>query len=271
MLNNTPEQTSIFKNDFVHCSAAVICNSVAINQITAGQLIDTIAKCIQTGTGITVTYAHACTLAAAAKDKRLPEYINKCDICIPDGISVGVFSKLTGGPWLQKCTFNHCFDDILSHCAYVNGTVALIGAKFNVAKRGREIIASKLGSSELVVAWDGYSCDENKDMIMERLKETQPQIIVLGMGQPKQERWATELAAICPSCVTLCVGGYIDVLAGELPKYPRCCRRIPLEWAFRIATRPRTMLPRYSRAFCVLVSKIASRRYRTTVRLSEGD
>jgi N-acetylglucosaminyldiphosphoundecaprenol N-acetyl-beta-D-mannosaminyltransferase len=76
---------------------------------------------------------------------------------------------------------------------------------------------------------------------------TQPDLLLVGLGAPKQELWVARHANRLPVRVALCVGATIDFLAGEKSRSPRWMRRIGLEWFHRLCTEPSRLAKRYMR------------------------
>lgn len=75
--------------------------------------------------------------------------------------------------------------------------------------------------------------------------EHQPQLIVLGMGMPKQEAVAAMLAASSEPCVIVCGGAILDFLGGKVSRAPRWMRRLGCEWVFRLISEPKRLFSRY--------------------------
>lgn len=83
--------------------------------------------------------------------------------------------------------------------------------------------------------------------IIERINSVRPDLLVLGLGAPKQELWIHAHAAQLDARVALCVGATIDFLAGNKPRAPRWMGRCGLEWMHRVASEPRRLARRYLR------------------------
>jgi N-acetylglucosaminyldiphosphoundecaprenol N-acetyl-beta-D-mannosaminyltransferase len=83
--------------------------------------------------------------------------------------------------------------------------------------------------------------------ILARIADARPNLLIVGLGAPKQEVWVYEHRERIAATVTLCVGATIDFLAGEKPRAPAWMRRTGLEWAHRLASEPRRLARRYLR------------------------
>ena len=74
-----------------------------------------------------------------------------------------------------------------------------------------------------------------------------PDIVVLGLGAPKQELWVHRHAAALDAGIVLCAGATIDFLAGEKKRSPRWMQHTGLEWLHRLLSEPRRLAKRYAR------------------------
>lgn len=73
----------------------------------------------------------------------------------------------------------------------------------------------------------------------------QPELIVLGMGMPKQEVVAARLAANGVPCLIVCGGAILDFLGGKVTRAPQWVRRLGCEWVFRLLSEPKRLFQRY--------------------------
>ncbi|MFJ4394773.1 WecB/TagA/CpsF family glycosyltransferase [Pseudomonas sp. NPDC089396] len=80
---------------------------------------------------------------------------------------------------------------------------------------------------------------------LELARDLQPELIVLGMGMPKQELVASQLAASGVPCVIVCGGAILDFLGGKVARAPQWMRRLGGEWIFRLMKEPKRLFMRY--------------------------
>ncbi|WEZ90953.1 WecB/TagA/CpsF family glycosyltransferase [Pseudomonas sp. NyZ480] len=83
------------------------------------------------------------------------------------------------------------------------------------------------------------------DTYLELAREVRPELIVLGMGMPKQEAVAVQLARAASPCLIVCGGAILDFLGGKVTRAPRWIRRLGGEWAFRLFREPKRLFVRY--------------------------
>jgi N-acetylglucosaminyldiphosphoundecaprenol N-acetyl-beta-D-mannosaminyltransferase len=93
----------------------------------------------------------------------------------------------------------------------------------------------------------GFESDpQQNDRILERVALTSPDLLVVGLGAPKQELWTYRFRDRIRAKVALCLGGTIDFLAGETERAPPWVREIGLEWFHRALSNPRRLGRRYA-------------------------
>ncbi|HEY0053078.1 MAG TPA: WecB/TagA/CpsF family glycosyltransferase, partial [Caulobacteraceae bacterium] len=72
-----------------------------------------------------------------------------------------------------------------------------------------------------------------------------PDVLMVGMGMPRQELWILDHFEALPDCVILPVGAAFDYEAGVQAAAPRWMGRLGLEWLFRLAHDPKRLFVRY--------------------------
>jgi N-acetylglucosaminyldiphosphoundecaprenol N-acetyl-beta-D-mannosaminyltransferase len=85
------------------------------------------------------------------------------------------------------------------------------------------------------------------DRILAGVAAARPDVLIVGLGAPKQELWVHRHRGAIRAKVVLCVGATIDFIAGEKRRAPIWMRRSGLEWVHRVATEPKRLSGRYLR------------------------
>jgi N-acetylglucosaminyldiphosphoundecaprenol N-acetyl-beta-D-mannosaminyltransferase len=87
--------------------------------------------------------------------------------------------------------------------------------------------------------------DEEEDAIIDLVNEARPDVLWVGVGVPKQERWMLRMRERVNVPVMCGVGAAFDFHAGRISQAPAWMQERGLEWTYRIAQEPRRLLPRY--------------------------
>lgn len=127
----------------------------------------------------------------------------------------------------------------------------LLGAAPGVGERAAQNIERQWPGVQVVGTYSpplGFEkCQRENDVILQKIAAVRPDVLLVGLGAPKQELWVNAHREEIDAAVTLCVGATIDFLAGEKKRAPLWMRRGGLEWLHRVVTEPRRLLRRYAR------------------------
>jgi N-acetylglucosaminyldiphosphoundecaprenol N-acetyl-beta-D-mannosaminyltransferase len=86
---------------------------------------------------------------------------------------------------------------------------------------------------------------EEDDAIADQINQAKPDVIWVGIGVPKQEKWMVRMRPRVEAPVMCAVGAAFDFHAGRVSQAPHWMQERGLEWTYRIAQEPRRLLPRY--------------------------
>jgi N-acetylglucosaminyldiphosphoundecaprenol N-acetyl-beta-D-mannosaminyltransferase len=89
--------------------------------------------------------------------------------------------------------------------------------------------------------------DEEQTAISAEINESEADVVWVGIGVPKQEKWMAALRPQLEAPVLIGVGAAFDFHAGLVPQAPPWLQRAGLEWAYRLAHEPRRLWRRYLR------------------------
>lgn len=181
----------------------------------------------------------------AQEDKEFFEILQASDINIPDGVGVKIALKL------QKINQNQIrgvdFSRLLIKLASENNyRVGFLGAKEEVIQLAYKNFLKEYPNLNFAYVRNGYFDDEEK--IINEIVEAKPQILLVGLGSPKQEILNKKLKALLPGSILIGVGGSFDVFSGIVKESPLIYRKLGLEWLYRTLLQPE----RFKRIFPVL-------------------
>ena len=129
--------------------------------------------------------------------------------------------------------------------------VYLLGAAPGVAERAAANMKQKWPAVETVGLYSpplGFENDPREEQfILQQISRVKPDVLIVGLGAPKQELWVHRHYRQLDAKVALCVGATIDFLAGEKRRAPRWLQCLGLEWVHRMCSEPRRLVKRYAR------------------------
>ncbi|MDP9736949.1 WecB/TagA/CpsF family glycosyltransferase [Curtobacterium sp. 260] len=139
--------------------------------------------------------------------------------------------------------------DLSSELLRKSYRVALVGGKEDASERVAQAIANERWGADVVLTEAVPAAELEADLtradLVRRIADAKPQVILVGLGVPKQEKVALELLEICRGSVILCVGAAIEFAAGYQIRAPRGFQLVGLEWFYRLCREPRRLWQRY--------------------------
>ncbi|MHC8339807.1 WecB/TagA/CpsF family glycosyltransferase [Pseudomonas sp. HLT2-19-2] len=200
------------------------------------RLIDALSKAEST-TVLGFVNAHAMNLVAG--NTEYCETLSAADVLLRDGSGMAILFRRFG---LEPGLNMNGTDFIPKLLAAFKGRrVAFWGTEepflANAVQRSESIFAVNI-----VSAHHGFA---EVDAYINLARQLQPELVVLGMGMPKQEAVAARLAASGVPCLVVCGGAILDFLGGKVTRAPQWVRRLGCEWVFRLIGEPKRLFSRY--------------------------
>ena len=148
--------------------------------------------------------------------------------------------------------------------------VYLLGAGPGVAERAATRIEKRWPTVRICGSYSpplGFEKDAAENArILNRIAKAKPDLLIVGLGAPKQELWVHQHRQQISAAAALCVGATIDFLAGEKNRAPEWMRGVGLEWLHRVLSEPRRLAKRYARDAWVFPQIVAREWWHTARR-----
>lgn len=228
---------------------------IAFDSVTMNDAVDWVLRSVARGKVGATRYVVTPNVNITLQHQRnaqLRRCVAEAGLTVVDGMPLVLASRLFRKPLPERVAgsdlVNATFDAAIAEMPL---RVFLLGAAPGVADRAAAEIHRRWAHVE-VVGTDspprGFEDipSENR-RILNRIGECRPDIVIIGLGAPRQEAWAFEHRDAVDAAVTFCVGGTIDFLAGEQTRAPGWMRRLGVEWFWRLATSPRRLFGRYAK------------------------
>jgi len=176
--------------------------------------------------------------------RTVPEIVDfsqKFDIVIADGAGIPIFGRFMG-QWIRAHVATpHVCEELIDLAARKGYRLLLFGATPEAnAEAGRRLL-EKYPSLDLCPGIDGYYSPEAEAEIAKRIKDLNPDILLVGMAVPKKEKFLLAWKDFMQVPVGVACGGYIDVLAGKTSLAPKVIERLAMSWLWRFMLEPRRL------------------------------
>jgi N-acetylglucosaminyldiphosphoundecaprenol N-acetyl-beta-D-mannosaminyltransferase len=191
---------------------------------------------------------HSLTLFQRDPEMRAFYALARCTFI--DGMSLILLGRLLGLPFhrAHRLAGVEWLWPVLRHCRAHGWRVFLLGSRPGVADRAAAILRAELPGLEVETAhgyFDATTGSAESEAMLARLEAFRPQVLIVGMGMPRQERWIAAYAARLGPCAVLNQGALIDYVAGVVPTPPRLVGQLGLEWLSRLLAEPTRLWRRY--------------------------
>ncbi|MFO7739522.1 MAG: WecB/TagA/CpsF family glycosyltransferase [Desulfatiglandaceae bacterium] len=221
---------------------------VGISAVTLAKAVAQMATWIEHGSHHYVNLCTVHTVMECRQDPELKRMVNKSGMAAPDGMPLVWLGKYQGkrrirrvyGPDLMLAFCEYSVEKGYGHFFYGGGP--------GIAKE----LATKLECRYPGLRVAGFHSPPIRPVggmeersVIEAINSTNPDVIWVGLGTPKQDYWVAQHRPLINAPVLVCVGAAFDFLTGTVPQAPTWMQRCGLEWLFRLIQEPRRLAYRY--------------------------
>ncbi len=166
------------------------------------------------------------------------EIINNASLVIPDGIGIIKGAKILGTPLKERVAGYDLICNLLEK--YKDGSKSFYfwGSAPKIAEIAKQKMEEKYPDIKILGADDGYFDDNKKIEIINKITELKPDILLVGIGSPRQELLINELLPNKIFKIGIGCGGSIDVLSGTVKRAPKIFIKLHMEWSWRLIKQP---------------------------------
>lgn len=218
---------------FVLPTAAVLDLPVHLSANYADFLVQLIA----TGNGGHVITINAEMAMLARRESSLARLIMKADLVVPDGAGV-VWALQRQGKLVRRCAGVDLVEAVLENIAQSGKRVYFLGAAPGVAARAVERWSKALPGLQVCGFRDGFFKEQDQERLSAELQSAHPDLLLVGLGVPRQEYWIDAMRKYLPRTVFVGVGGSFDIWSGTKERAPQWLRDNYLEWLYRLYKEP---------------------------------
>ncbi len=213
-----------------------------------------------------LTYVNAHTLNLATTDPSYAEVLRGADLVLNDGKGVLLAGLILGRRFPADLNGNLFTPLLLDHAAASRWSIYILGARPGVAERVADVLKAKHPGLAIAGTMHGHFSATEEDDVVARIRDTDPGLLLVGMGNPRQERFLARRLKDSGARVGLGVGAYLDFQVGEVERAPKWMNRVGIEWVHRLFQEPRRMWRRYVLGNPLFVWRVLRARLRGGIR-----
>ena len=213
-----------------------------------------------------LTYVNAHTLNLATADPSYAEVLRGADLVLNDGKGVLLAGLILGRRFPADLNGNFFTPLLLDHAAASGWSIYILGAGLGVAERVADVLKAKHPGLTIAGTMHGHFSAADEDDVVARIRDTNPGLLLVGMGNPLQERFLARRLKDSGARIGLGVGAYLDFQVGEVERAPAWMNRLGIEWVHRLFQEPRRMWRRYLLGNPSFVWRVLRSRLRAGIR-----
>lgn len=210
--------------------------------------------------------AHVCNLAAS--DRALRGILASADLLYADGMAVVWANRLVNGRAGSRASAAHFLEAFCWAAAARGLKLAFVGGHKGVARDAAKSLCAAIPSLSIVSTEHGFFDAAGERELRARLRAAQPDVILCGMGSPRQELVAERLRREGIAPLVWCVGALFEYFGSGRPRAPKWMQDIGLEWAFRFAQEPGRLFTRYTFGNAAFALRVAREMVSPTPRVA---
>ena len=252
--NKVRSEELIIENDIL--TSRIKLFQVGIDQVDNQETIQRIEEFIVSKKPHQIVTPDTLAVLRARKDPEYQAILKSADLVTPDGAGILWAATTLNHPLPERVTGIDIIHNMCRLAAKKGYSLYLLGSYPGVASEAALNLSKKYPGIKIAGTHHGYfSCEdrencgdvknsnnekskEEEEEIIAEIKENKPDILLVGMGVPKQEKWINKNLKGLDVPVCMGVGGSFDVLSGRIPRAPLWMQRHGMEWIYRSIKQP---------------------------------
>ncbi len=199
---------------------------VRIDNVSMAEAFDKIRDFLGDGRQRYVVTPNPEFLVLARKDGEFRDILNQADLSVADGFGLILASRFLGKPLKER----------------VAGVDLIQNLRFKIYDLRIFLLGGRNGAAEKIAEdWPqvvGFT--EKINEAVNSINRCQPDILLVALGAPKQEKWITQnLSKISSVKIAIGVGGAFDLISGQIKRAPKIFQALGIEWLWRLFREPR--------------------------------
>jgi N-acetylglucosaminyldiphosphoundecaprenol N-acetyl-beta-D-mannosaminyltransferase len=172
----------------------------------------------------------------AQRNPRFRSIINGAALVVCDTIGLLLASRLRGGPLRERVTGVDLVQTLAPRSQRDGLRMFLLGGRPETVERAKALLEAS--GAMIAGSHHGYFASDEDAAIAGQVRASGANVLLAGLGSPKQELWLAQNLAATGCGVGIGIGGTLDVLAGNVQRAPEVWQKLGLEWFYRLVREP---------------------------------
>lgn len=222
---------------------------VPIDSVTMEETLERMESLIRARRPSYVVTPNVDVLVQLQTDREFKRIYDGAALVLPDGVPLIWAGKFLGTPFKAKVSGSDLFVEFCEFASKKGFKVYFMGAMPGVAAKAADILMKRYPGLKVVGTHSpsfGFEKNEAECAdIVQRIRAASPDVLFVGLGSPKQEKWTDRFKDKHGVPVSVMCGISFDYVAGTVKRAPRWMQNVGLEWFFRLCIEPKRLWKRY--------------------------
>lgn len=226
----------------------VVLLGVPFHPVTMDEVLDEIDELVEQRSPTYLTTANLDFTLQASQDVELQRLLVESHLVLCDGMPLIWASKFLKAPLPERVAGSDLFPRLAARAAEKGHRVFFFGADEDSLDKSEEILKERHPNLKVcgkLAPPRGNLGDLSKPEILMQIESAKPDILLVALGCPKQEKWISmnyrELGIPC----SVGIGASFEMLAGKFQRAPVWMQKTGLEWVVRLLQEPKRLVSRY--------------------------
>jgi len=226
---------------------------------TMEQAIDDILKLADAPQPARIFFTNPHCVNIAQSDSEYKKILQRADLNFADGIGMKIAGHILARNICQNVNGTDLFPRLCAAFADNGKRMYLFGGRPEVCEAVAQWVRTNYPTLELCGWHHGYIDECNEEVIAD-IAAARPDLLVVAMGVPTQEKWIENHLGQTGARAAMGVGGLFDFYSGRISRAPLWLRELGLEWTYRLIQEPQRMWKRYIIGNAHFVLRVCYRR-----------
>lgn|GEM_PF-115473 len=222
---------------------------IRIDNLTFEEAGERISRMIEERSAGYVVTPNVDHIIKLQKDQEFRQVYDKADLVLTDGMPLVWASRMLGKKIKEKISGSDLLPYLCELAARKGYRIFLLGAGPGIAATAAERLVERYPGLQIAGTYSpSYGFEHNEEenrKIVEMLSQSNTDILFVGVGAPKQEKWIFQHYKSYNIPVSIGVGAAFDFESGHIKRAPKLFQRIGMEWFWRFCQEPRRLFRRY--------------------------
>lgn len=223
---------------------------IKVDRVGMNETIARIEQFIAEGAPRLVITPNVDHLIKARKDREFKHIYDDADLSVPDGVPLLWAAQFLGTPLVERVNGTDLFEALCARAAEKNYRLFFLGAAPGIAATAAAELQQRHPRLNVVGTYsppfDFFDSVAENQKIEEMIHAARPDVLFVGLGAPKQEKWIKRHMHRLNVPVSIGIGASFEYVAGSTARAPHWMQRTGLEWLYRIIENPRRYWRRYA-------------------------